>query len=188
MQAGPSGTVNGTGTASSRHGTPKGPAEHPRCAQPGGVHQCRRNIRVDRRNPSGNDFLQNRRPPPLPPRKKPSDTRHRETLYVQERTVSRGPCAPSPGSIRRRARAERMPLQGGRSSPAGYARPEVRVRGIRCHSRCGGQGTHRAAAALADAHRKLSELRVQQPPSGALEPRFTCKLCEGPKRGEGGHL
>ena len=61
-----------------------------------------------------------------------------------------------------------------------HAEEEVRVRGIRC-ALAGAAGRDRteSAAALADARRKRSELLASSGrPADALEPRFTCKLCE----------
>ena len=61
-----------------------------------------------------------------------------------------------------------------------HAEEEVRVRGIRC-ALAGAAGRDRteAAAALADARRKLSELLASSGrPADALEPKFTCKKCQ----------
>ena len=61
-----------------------------------------------------------------------------------------------------------------------HAEEEVRVRGIRC-ALAGAAGKDRteAAAALADAKQKLTALLAQSGrPADALEPHFTCRLCE----------
>lgn len=80
-----------------------------------------------------------------------------------------------------RARAEDARVEAEAALPGlRHAEEEVRVRGIRC-ALAGAAGRDRteAAAALADARRKLSELLASSGrPADALEPRFTCKLCE----------
>ena len=80
-----------------------------------------------------------------------------------------------------RARAEDARAEAEAAIPGlRHAEEEVRVRGIRC-ALAGAAGRDRteAAAALADARRKLSELLASSGrPADALEPRFTCKLCE----------
>ena len=80
-----------------------------------------------------------------------------------------------------RARAEDARAEAEAALPGlRHAEEEVRVRGIRC-ALAGAAGRDRteAAAALADARRKLSELLASSGrPADALEPRFTCKLCE----------
>ena len=61
-----------------------------------------------------------------------------------------------------------------------HAEDEVRVRGIRC-ALTGASGRDRteANAALNEAKRKLAELLAASGrPADALEPRFTCKLCQ----------
>ena len=61
-----------------------------------------------------------------------------------------------------------------------HAEDEVRVRGIRC-ALAGASGRDRteANAALNEAKRKLAELLATSGrPADALEPRFTCKLCQ----------
>ena len=61
-----------------------------------------------------------------------------------------------------------------------HAEDEVRVRGIRC-ALAGASGRDRteANAALNEAKRKLAELLAASGrPTDALEPRFTCKLCQ----------
>lgn len=61
-----------------------------------------------------------------------------------------------------------------------HAEDEVRVRGIRC-ALVGASGRDRteANAALNEAKRKLAELLAASGrPADALEPRFTCKLCQ----------
>ena len=51
-----------------------------------------------------------------------------------------------------------------------HAEEEVRVRGIRCAL---------AGAALTDARKKLADLLASSGrPADALEPHFTCRLCE----------
>jgi len=61
-----------------------------------------------------------------------------------------------------------------------HAEDEVRVRGIRC-ALAGAAGKDRteAAAALADARKKLTDLLAASGRAAdALEPHFTCKLCQ----------
>ena len=61
-----------------------------------------------------------------------------------------------------------------------HAEEEVRVRGIRC-ALAGAAGKDRtdAAAALIDARKKLADLLASSGrPADALEPHFTCRLCE----------
>ena len=61
-----------------------------------------------------------------------------------------------------------------------HAEEEVRVRGIRC-ALAGAAGKDRtdAAAALTDARKKLTDLLASSGrPADALEPHFTCRLCE----------
>ena len=61
-----------------------------------------------------------------------------------------------------------------------HAEEEVRVRGIRC-ALAGAAGRDRtdAAAALTDARKKLADLLASSGrPADALEPHFTCRLCE----------
>ena len=61
-----------------------------------------------------------------------------------------------------------------------HAEEEVRVRGIRC-ALAGAAGKDRtdAAAALTDARKKLADLLASSGrPADALEPHFTCRLCE----------
>ena len=61
-----------------------------------------------------------------------------------------------------------------------HAEEEVRVRGIRC-AIAGASGKDRteAAAALADARQKLTALLAASGrPADALEPKFSCKLCQ----------
>lgn len=61
-----------------------------------------------------------------------------------------------------------------------HAEDEVRVCGIRCAlAAAGGKDRTQAAAALADARRRVTALLAESGrPADALEPRFTCKLCE----------
>ena len=61
-----------------------------------------------------------------------------------------------------------------------HAEEEVRVRGVRC-ALAGASGKDRteAAAALADARQKLTALLAASGrPADALEPKFSCKLCQ----------
>lgn len=61
-----------------------------------------------------------------------------------------------------------------------HAEDKVRVRGIRC-ALAGAAGKDRteAAAALAEARKKLTDLLAASGrPADALEPHFTCKLCQ----------
>lgn len=61
-----------------------------------------------------------------------------------------------------------------------HAEEEVRVRGVRC-ALAGATGTGRAeaAAALADAKKKLQQLLAQSGrPADALEPKYHCALCQ----------
>ena len=61
-----------------------------------------------------------------------------------------------------------------------HAEEEVRVRGIRC-ALAGAAGKDRtdAVAALTDARKKLADLLASSGrPADALEPHFTCRLCE----------
>ena len=74
------------------------------------------------------------------------------------------------------ARAEAEAAVPGRR----HAEEEVRVRGIRC-ALAGASGKDRteAAAALADARQKLTALLAASGrPADALEPKFSCKLCQ----------
>ena len=61
-----------------------------------------------------------------------------------------------------------------------HAEDEVRVRGIRCAlAGASGRDHTEANAALNEAKRKLAELLAASGrPADALEPRFTCKLCQ----------
>lgn len=80
-----------------------------------------------------------------------------------------------------RALAQDAQAQAEAAIPAlRHAEEEVRVRGIRC-ALAGAAGKDRteAAAALADARQKLTALLAESGrPADALEPRFTCKLCQ----------
>ena len=80
-----------------------------------------------------------------------------------------------------RARAEDARAEAEAAVPGlRHAEEEVRVRGIRC-ALAGAAGKDRteAAAALADARKKLADLLASSGrPADALEPRFTCKRCE----------
>ena len=80
-----------------------------------------------------------------------------------------------------RARAEDARAEAEAAVPAlRHAEEEVRVRGIRC-ALAGASGKDRteAAAALADARQKLTALLAASGrPADALEPKFTCKLCQ----------
>ena len=140
-----------------------------------------RNLRVDRAEPSGNDFLKNAaRRRPL---RKKTDTpaeygafmRTKQELYQAAlRTVA----------LRRqtaRANAEDARLEAEAAIPAlRHAEDEVRVRGIRC-ALAGAAGKDRteAAAALSKARQELTALLAASGrPADALEPKFTCKLCQ----------
>ena len=80
-----------------------------------------------------------------------------------------------------RARAEDARAEAEAAIPAlRHAEEEVRVRGIRC-ALAGAAGKDRteAAAALADAKQKLTALLAASGrPADALEPKFSCKLCQ----------
>ena len=80
-----------------------------------------------------------------------------------------------------RARAEDARIQAEAAIPAlRHAEEEVRMRGIRC-ALAGASGRDRteAAAALAAAKQQLTALLAGSGrPADALEPRFTCKLCQ----------
>ena len=80
-----------------------------------------------------------------------------------------------------RARAEDARLEAEAAIPAlRHAEEEVRVRGIRC-ALAGASGTDRTAAnaALSEAKKKLSDLLAASGrPADALEPRYTCKVCQ----------
>ena len=123
-----------------------------------------RNLRVDRAEPSGNDFLKNA-----------ARRRTKQELYQAAlRTVA----------LRRqtaRANAEDARLEAEAAIPAlRHAEDEVRVRGIRC-ALAGAAGKDRteAAAALSKARQELTALLAASGrPADALEPKFTCKLCQ----------
>ena len=80
-----------------------------------------------------------------------------------------------------RARAEDARAEAEAAVPAlRHAEDEVRVRGRRC-ALAGASGKDRteAAAALADARQKLTALLAASGrPADALEPKFSCKLCQ----------
>ena len=80
-----------------------------------------------------------------------------------------------------RARAEDARAEAEAAVPAlRHAEDEVRVRGLRC-ALAGASGKDRteAAAALADARQKLTALLAASGrPADALEPKFSCKLCQ----------
>ena len=80
-----------------------------------------------------------------------------------------------------RARAEDARAEAEAAVPAlRHAEDEVRVRGLRC-ALAGASGKDRteAAAALADARQKLTALLAARGrPADALEPKFSCKLCQ----------
>ena len=80
-----------------------------------------------------------------------------------------------------RARAEDARAEAEAAVPAlRHAEDEVRVRGLRC-ALAGASGKDRteAAAALADARQKLTDLLAASGrPADALEPKFSCKLCQ----------
>ena len=80
-----------------------------------------------------------------------------------------------------RARAEDARAEAEAAVPAlRHAEDEVRVRGPRC-ALAGASGKDRteAAAALADARQKLTALLAASGrPADALEPKFSCKLCQ----------
>lgn len=61
-----------------------------------------------------------------------------------------------------------------------HAEEEVRVRGIRCAlAGASGRGRTEAAAALTEAKRKLAALLAESGrPADALEPKYTCRLCQ----------
>ena len=80
-----------------------------------------------------------------------------------------------------RANAEDARLEAEAAIPAlRHAEDEVRVRGIRC-ALAGAAGKDRteAAAALSKARQELTALlSASGRPADALEPKFTCKLCQ----------
>ena len=80
-----------------------------------------------------------------------------------------------------RARAEDVRAAAEAAIPGlRHAEEEVRVRGIRC-ALAGAAGKDRteAAAALADARKALTDLLAASGrPADALEPHFTCRLCQ----------
>ena len=80
-----------------------------------------------------------------------------------------------------RARAQDAQAQAEAAIPAlRHAEEEVRVRGIRC-ALAGASGKDRtqAAAALAEARQKLTDLLAASGrPADALEPRYTCPDCQ----------
>ena len=80
-----------------------------------------------------------------------------------------------------RANAEDARLEAEAAIPAlRHAEDEVRVRGIRC-ALAGAAGKDRteAAAALSKARQELTALLAASGrPADALEPKFTCKLCQ----------
>ena len=80
-----------------------------------------------------------------------------------------------------RANAEDARLEAEAAIPAlRHAEDEVRVRGIRC-ALAGAAGKDRteAAAALCKARQELTALLAASGrPADALEPKFTCKLCQ----------
>ena len=80
-----------------------------------------------------------------------------------------------------RARAEDARAEAEAAIPAlRHAEDEVRVRGIRC-ALAGASGSDRTAAnaALSEAKQKLTALLAASGrPADALEPRFTCHLCQ----------
>ena len=80
-----------------------------------------------------------------------------------------------------RARAEDARTEAEAAIPAlRHAEDEVRVRGIRC-ALAGASGSDRTAAnaALSEAKQKLTALLAASGrPADALEPRFTCPLCQ----------
>ena len=80
-----------------------------------------------------------------------------------------------------RARAQDARTEAEAAIPAlRHAEEEVRVRGIRC-AMAGAAGKDRtaAAAALKEAKQQLTALlAVSGRPADALEPKFSCKLCQ----------
>ena len=80
-----------------------------------------------------------------------------------------------------RANAEDARLEAEAAIPAlRHAEDEVRVRGIRCAlAGAAGKGRTEAAAALSKARQELTALLAASGrPADALEPKFTCKLCQ----------
>lgn len=80
-----------------------------------------------------------------------------------------------------RALAQDATAQAEAAIPAlRHAEEEVRVRGIRCAiAGAAGKDRTEAAAALADARQKLTALLAASGrPADALEPKFTCALCQ----------
>lgn len=90
-----------------------------------------------------------------------------------------------------RANAEDARLEAEAAIPAlRHAEDEVRVRGIRC-ALAGAAGKDRteAAAALSKARQELTALLAASGrPADALEPKFTCKLCQDTGQRAGPHL
>ncbi|MGN0706488.1 MAG: ATP-binding protein [Faecalibacterium sp.] len=87
-----------------------------------------------------------------------------------------------------RVRAEDARAEAEAAIPAlRHAEEEVRVRGIRC-ALAGASGKNRAeaAAALAQAKQRLTALLAESGrPANALEPKYTCKLCQDTGVAEG---
>ena len=80
-----------------------------------------------------------------------------------------------------RARAEDARAEAEAAIPAlRHAEEEVRVRGIRCAlAGAAGKSRTEAATALTEARQKLTALLAASGrPADALEPRFTCKMCQ----------
>ena len=140
-----------------------------------------RNLRVDRETPSGNDFLKNAvRRRSL--RKQPDEASQEGEIMRTKRDLYQE--AMRAVALRRqtaRANAEDARAAAEAAVPAlRHAEEEVRVRGIRC-AIAGASGKDRteAAAALAAAKQKLTALLAESGrPADALEPKFTCKLCQ----------
>ena len=142
-----------------------------------------RNIRVDREAPSGNDFLgSSSLSASLNRLKKRSNTYH-EVTHMRTKNELYQEALRTVAARRQiaRARAEDARAEAEAAVPAlRHAEDEVRVRGLRC-ALAGASGKDRteAAAALADARQKLTALLAASGrPADALEPKFSCKLCQ----------
>ena len=142
-----------------------------------------RNIRVDREAPSGNDFLGNSSLSASLNRLKKRSNTEPEVTHMRTKNELYQEALRTVAARRQmaRARAEDARAEAEAAVPAlRHAEDEVRVRGLRC-ALAGASGKDRteAAAALADARQKLTDLLAASGrPADALEPKFSCKLCQ----------
>ncbi len=164
----------------SRPGTPRACAPSTMCGArwpgwcqpepPGGPHRAQRKR-----------FSQERCPPPSAPQKDGHACRIRSFYAYQTGTVSSRPAHGGSAAADRPRQCRGCPVGGGGRHPAlRHAEDEVRVRGIRC-ALAGAAGKDRteAAAALSKARQELTALLAASGrPADALEPKFTCKLCQ----------